>query len=61
MMKAAANPDRSPTEVFDGLRTASTADRSQLYQELAGPLFGFNRPGAMPSQDGLGRAPAQST
>ena len=51
MVKTAANPDGSPTEVFDGLRTASIADRSKLYQELAaGPFFGFNRPGATPSQ-----------
>jgi non-heme chloroperoxidase len=51
MVKTAANPDGSPTEVFDGLRTASIADRSKLYHELAaGPFFGFNRPGATPSQ-----------
>ena len=51
MVKTAANPDGSPREVFDGLRTASIADRSKLYRELAaGPFFGFNRPGATPSQ-----------
>jgi non-heme chloroperoxidase len=51
MVKTAANPDGSPTEVFDGLRAASIADRSKLYHELAaGPFFGFNRPGATPSQ-----------
>ena len=51
MVKTAANPDGSPTEVFDGLRTASIADRSKLYHELAaGPFFGFNRPGTRPSQ-----------
>lgn len=38
-------------EVFEGLRTASIADRSKLYQDLAsGPFFGFNRPGATPSE-----------
>jgi non-heme chloroperoxidase len=37
--------------VFDGLRAASLADRSQLYKDLAsGPFFGFNRPRAKPSQ-----------
>jgi non-heme chloroperoxidase len=37
--------------VFDGLRQASLADRSQLYRDLAsGPFYGFNRPGAKPSQ-----------
>jgi non-heme chloroperoxidase len=51
MVKTAANPDGSPMEVFDDLRTASIADRSKLYHELAaGPFFGFNRPGATPSQ-----------
>jgi non-heme chloroperoxidase len=33
--------------VFDKLRVASIADRSQLYKDLAsGPFFGANRPGA---------------
>jgi non-heme chloroperoxidase len=32
-------------------RSASRADRSQLYKDLAaGPFFGFNRPGAKVSQ-----------
>ena len=51
MVKTAANPGGLPLEVFDGLRTASAADRSKLYQDLAsGPFFGFNRPGAKVSQ-----------
>jgi non-heme chloroperoxidase len=51
MLKTAANPDGLPMEVFDGLRAASLADRSQLYKDLAaGPFFGFNRPGAKSSQ-----------
>ncbi len=51
MLKTAANPDGLPIEVFDQLRAASTADRSQLYKDLAsGPFFGFNRPGAKVSQ-----------
>src|SRR5262245_40092966 len=51
MVKTAANPDGLPMDVFDGLRSASLADRSQLYKDLAsGPFFGFNRPGAKPSQ-----------
>ena len=40
-----------PIDVFDGLRAASIADRSQLYKDLArGPFFGYNRPGANPSE-----------
>jgi non-heme chloroperoxidase len=51
MLKTAANPDGVPMEVFDSLRAASLADRSQLYKDLAsGPFFGFNRPGAKVSQ-----------
>jgi non-heme chloroperoxidase len=51
MVKTAANPDGIPIEVPDGLRAASIADRSKLYQDLAsGPFLGFNRPGATPSQ-----------
>jgi non-heme chloroperoxidase len=51
MLKTAANPDGVPIDVFDGLRAASIADRSQLYKDLAsGPFFGANRPGAKVSQ-----------
>jgi non-heme chloroperoxidase len=51
MLKTAANPGGLPIDVFDGIRAASIADRSQLYRDLAsGPFFGFNRPGAKPSQ-----------
>jgi non-heme chloroperoxidase len=51
MLKTENNPDGLPIEVFDGLRTGSLADRSQLYKDLAsGPFFGFNRPGAKVSQ-----------
>jgi len=51
MVKTEANPGGLPIDVFDGLRAASIADRSKLYQDLAsGPFFGFNRPGAVVSQ-----------
>jgi pimeloyl-ACP methyl ester carboxylesterase len=51
MLKTAANPGGLPIDVFDQLRAASIADRSQLYKDLAsGPVFGFNRLGAMVSQ-----------
>lgn len=51
MLKTPANPDGLPIEVFDGLRQQSLANRSQLYLDIAsGPFFGFNRPGAKPSQ-----------
>ncbi|WP_407352842.1 alpha/beta fold hydrolase [Luteimonas sp. R10] len=51
MLKTESNPGGLPIEVFDGLRKASLENRSQLYLDLAsGPFFGFNRPGAEPSQ-----------
>jgi non-heme chloroperoxidase len=51
MLRTEANPGGLPIEVFDGIRAASIADRSQLYRDLAsGPFFGFNRPGAKPMQ-----------
>jgi non-heme chloroperoxidase len=51
MLKTPDNPGGVPIDVFDGLRAASIADRSQLYKDLAsGPFFGANRPGAKVSQ-----------
>ena len=56
MLKTEANPSGLPIEVFDGLRAASIADRSQLYKDLAsGPFFGFNRAGAKVSQGMIDR------
>lgn len=51
MLKTDSNPNGLPLSVFDGLRKASNEDRSQLYLDIAsGPFFGYNRPGAEPSQ-----------
>ena len=51
MVQTEANPGGLPISVFDGIRAASIADRSQLYKDVAsGPFFGYNRPGAKPSQ-----------
>jgi non-heme chloroperoxidase len=51
MLKTAANPGGLPIEKFDEIRHGTTADRSQLYKDLAsGPFFGANRPGAKVSQ-----------
>jgi non-heme chloroperoxidase len=51
MLKTAANPGGLPMEVFDGIRAAQVANRSQLYLDLpSGPFYGFNRPGAAVSQ-----------
>src|ERR1043166_6475496 len=51
MLKTAANPGGLPKDVFDGLQAQLAANRSQFYYDLAsGPLYGYNRPGAKPSQ-----------
>jgi len=50
MLKSATNPEGLPMEVFDNLRKALTADRSQFYKDLAIQFYGANRPGAKVSQ-----------
>jgi non-heme chloroperoxidase len=51
MLKTDKNPGGVPIGVFDGLRKAQLADRSQFYRDVpSGPFYGFNRPGAKPSQ-----------
>ena len=51
MVKTAANPGGLPIEVFDDLRRQLAANRTQFYTDLpTGPFYGFNRPGATPSQ-----------
>jgi non-heme chloroperoxidase len=51
MLKTPANPGGLSIEVFDGLRAALAANRSQFYRDLpSGPFYGFNRPGAQVSQ-----------
>lgn len=51
MVRTEANPGGQPAAVFDGIRAASDANRSQLYKDIAaGPFFGYDRPGAEASQ-----------
>ena len=50
MLKTAANPGGLPIEVFDGIRAAVLADRSQFFRDLTEPFYGVNRPGATVSQ-----------
>ena len=51
MLKTPANPGGLPMSVFDGLRAAYLKDRSQFFLDVAsGPFYGYNRPGAKPSQ-----------
>src|SRR3954466_4820423 len=47
----APSPGGLPKSVFDGLQAQLAANRSEFYRELAaGPFYGFNRPGAQPSE-----------
>jgi non-heme chloroperoxidase len=51
MVKTDGNPDGTPVEVFDGFRAALAANRAQFFLDVpAGPFYGYNRPGAAPSQ-----------
>ncbi|MBY5350073.1 alpha/beta fold hydrolase [Rhizobium leguminosarum] len=51
MLKTGANPRGLPIEAFDGLRSQLPANRSQFYRDFpSGPFYGYNRPGAEPSQ-----------
>lgn len=54
MVKSASNPGGTPIEEFDRLRKAVQADRAQLWLDLSLPFYGYNRPGAQPS-DGVRR------
>lgn len=50
MLKTPANPGGLPRDVFDGIRAAVLADRSQFFRDLTTPFYGANRPGAKVSQ-----------
>ena len=50
MLKTTANPGGLPIEVFDQLRSAVAADRSQFWKDLSMAFYGYNRPGAKISE-----------
>jgi hypothetical protein len=50
-IEATTNPGGLPKEIFDGFQAQLAANRSQFYYDVAaGPFYGYNRPGAKPSQ-----------
>ena len=55
MLKTARNPEGLPISVFDGIRQGVLEDRSQFFKDLTIPFYGYNRPGAKPS-DGVREA-----
>ena len=46
MVKTPSNPGGMPIEALDKLRAAVVADRSQFWDDLSLPFYGYNRPGA---------------
>jgi len=51
MVKTPNNPGGLPKDVFDGFQVQVATNRSGFYRDLAaGPFYGFNRPGAEPSE-----------
>jgi non-heme chloroperoxidase len=50
MLKSEKNPGGLPMAVFDQIREGTARHRSQFYQDLTIPFYGYNRPGAAVSQ-----------
>jgi non-heme chloroperoxidase len=51
MVETEGNPDGLPKKVFDDLQAQVAANRAEFYLEFAsGPFYGYNRPGAQPSE-----------
>ena len=50
MLQTANNPNGTPQDAFDRIRTGVLTDRSQFYKDLSGPFYGANRPGSGISQ-----------
>src|SRR5467141_785184 len=51
MVQTDGNPGGLPKSVFDDLQAQLAANRSEFYRALpSGPFYGFNRPGAQPSE-----------
>jgi non-heme chloroperoxidase len=51
MVQTDANPEGLPKSAFDDLQAQLAANRANFYRALAsGPFYGYNRPGAEPSQ-----------
>jgi non-heme chloroperoxidase len=51
MVETESNPGGLPKKVFDDLQAQLAANRAEFYLEFAsGPFYGYNRPGAQPSE-----------
>ena len=52
LLRTPTNPSGAPIEVFDGMRAAVLADRSQWNRDATTPYYSYNRTGAIAS-DGV--------
>ncbi|CAM3938259.1 Non-heme chloroperoxidase [Pseudomonas reidholzensis] len=51
MVKTERNPGGLPKSVFDDFQAQVASNRAQFYHDVpAGPFYGYNRPGATPSE-----------
>ncbi|KUN59167.1 alpha/beta hydrolase [Streptomyces canus] len=51
MVQTEANPNGVPRSVFDDIQAQLAKNRSEFYRALpSGPFYGYNRPGAEPSE-----------
>jgi non-heme chloroperoxidase len=50
LLKTETNPNGAPIEVFDGMRAAVRADRSQWNKDVTMPYYSYNRGGAVVSE-----------
>lgn len=50
MLQSDKNPGGLPIKVFDDIRSAIVADRSQYWKDLSLPFYGYNKPGAKISE-----------
>jgi non-heme chloroperoxidase len=50
LLKSDENPNGVPIEAIDAIRAGTANDRSQFYQDITMPFYGYNRPGAKISQ-----------
>jgi non-heme chloroperoxidase len=50
LLKTETNPHGAPVEVFDGMRAAVQADRSQWNKDATMSYYSYNRPGAQVSE-----------
>ena len=50
MLQTPDNPLGLPIDAFDEIRSGVQADRSQFFRDLSEGFYGYNRPGAKPSQ-----------